>query len=107
MVETIGTLSFSTASTCGHTFLSAELVHRTATCGFVFRMAAAGSAPTLTPVFFPRPTTSPRSLPALAGSMSTADTILKFFRATSWRATPAPIGPRPMIITLVGMVSAP
>ena len=35
--------------------------------------------------------------------MSTADTILKFFRATSWRATPAPIGPRPMIITLVGM----
>ena len=36
--------------------------------------------------------------------MSTADTILKFFRATSWRATPAPIGPRPMIITLVGMV---
>ena len=36
--------------------------------------------------------------------MSTADTILKFFRAASWRATPAPIGPRPMIITLVGMV---
>jgi hypothetical protein len=32
---------------------------------------------------------------------------LKFFRVRSWRATPAPIGPRPMIITVVGMVSAP
>ena len=49
------------------------------------------------------PPPRPRSLPALAGSMSTAATTLKFFRAGSWRATPAPIGPRPMIITVVGM----
>ena len=76
-------LSFSTASSCGQTFFSAELVQRTATSGFVFRTAAAASAPTLTPVFRPRPTTSPRSRPALAGSMSTAQTTLKLFRAAS------------------------
>ncbi len=34
VVDTIGTLSFSTASNCGSTFFSDELVQSTATSGF-------------------------------------------------------------------------
>ena len=34
VVDTIGTLSFSTVSNCGSTFFSDELVHSTATSGF-------------------------------------------------------------------------
>ncbi len=114
VVDTIGTRRFSTAATCGQTFRSAELVQSTATCGFVLRSAASTSPVTFRPAFFLKPATSPRSFPAFAGSTSTAATILKFFRAASWRATAAPIGPSPMIMTLVGiglgslvMMSAP
>ncbi len=96
VVETIGTLSFSTASNSGTTFFSDELVHSTATCGRVALIVRVMSSPTFTFSRRPRPQTSPRSCPALLGSTSTAPTIVKPRRVATWRTTAAPMGPRPI-----------
>ena len=68
-------------SICGMTFFSDELVHSTTTSGFAALIAFFASSETLTFSWRPRPATSPRSRPTLAGSMSTAPTILKPLRA--------------------------
>ena len=95
VVDTIGTLSFRIASICGSTFFSDELVHITTTSGFVALIAFFASSDTLTRSARPTPATSPRSLPTLAGSMSTAPTILNPLRSATCLTTAAPIGPSP------------
>ena len=67
VVETIGSLSLRTLSSCGHSFLRLELVQSTAACGFALRIAAETSAATLTPVFFARPTQLAQVLACLGG----------------------------------------
>ena len=71
VVETIGTLSLSTASNSGSTFFRDELVHNTATSGFVDLIVRVRSAVTFTRRFRPTPQTRPRSWPTFAGSIST------------------------------------
>ena len=56
-------------------------------------------ADTFTPRRFGSPTTSPRSRPTLAGSMSMAPTILKPGRAATCLTMAAPIGPSPKCMT--------
>src|SRR5688572_5657789 len=105
VVETIGTFSLRTSSNCGTTFFSDELVHSTATSGFVALIAFFKSPAIFTPSFRPTPVTSPRSRPIFAGSMSTAPTIFRPLRAATCRTTAAPIGPRPTCNTLIGMLT--
>jgi hypothetical protein len=50
----------------------------------------------------PAPATSPRSFPTLAGSISTAPTILNPLRTATCRTTAAPMGPRPKCTTRIG-----
>ena len=101
VVETIGTFCFRTASNSGTTFLIEELVHSTATSGLTAFSVFVMSAVTGTRSFLPTPQTSPTSRPIFAGSMSTAPTSVKPFRAASCLTTPAPMGPRPMLTTLM------
>src|SRR3990172_3434986 len=103
----MGTLALSTVSNCGMTLLSEELVHSTATCGRALRRASAASAAIFTPSRLPRPRNSPRSLPAFAGSMSTAATILRPLRTATCLATAAPMGPNPMSITRIATSNPP
>jgi hypothetical protein len=80
VVETIATFFLSTASICGITFFSEELVQSTATSGLPLLMAPAASLVTRTRSFLSSPITCPRSRPILAWSISTAPTIWKPFR---------------------------
>ena len=64
----------------GITFASDDDVHSTATSGLDDFSARTASADTFTRSRRPSPTTSPRSRPALPGSMSTAPTIWKPLR---------------------------
>ena len=75
VVETIATFFLRTASICGITLLSDELVHSTATSGLPLLIAPAASLVMRTFSFLSRPITSPRSRPILARSISTAPTI--------------------------------
>ena len=86
-------------SICGSTFLIDELVHSTTTSGFADFSAFAASPDTLTPSRLGRPTTSPRSRPTFAGSMSIAPTILNPGRDATCLTMAAPIGPSPKCIT--------
>src|SRR5262249_40336468 len=88
-------------SICGTTFLIDELVHSTTTSGRAALSAFAASSATFTPSRFGRPTTSPRSRPTFAASMSMAPTILNPGRAATCFTTAAPIGPSPKCITLM------
>src|SRR5215212_1134731 len=88
-------------SICGSTVLIEELVHRMTTSGFAALSALAASAETFAPSLLGRPTTSPRSRPTLAGSMSIAPTILKPGRAATCLTIAAPIGPSPKCMTLM------
>ena len=95
VVDTMGTLSFKIASICGSTFFIDEFVHSTTTSGFAALIAFFASSETLTRRARPTPATWPRSLPTLAGSMSTAPTILNPLRSATCLTMAAPIGPSP------------
>src|SRR5262245_7241261 len=88
-------------SICGTIFLIEELVHSTTTSGRAAFSAFAALSAIFTPSRFGRPTTSPRSRPTFAGSMSMAPTILNPGRAATCFTTAAPIGPSPKCITLM------
>src|SRR5712691_4334762 len=92
-------LDLRIVSICGSTFLIEELVHSTTTSGFADFSTLAASADTLAPRRLGIPTTSPRSRPTLAGSISMAPTILKPGRAATCLTMAAPIGPSPKCIT--------
>src|SRR5207302_8361115 len=95
VVETIGFLALRIVSIWGITFLIDELVQRTTTSALVDLRALAASLDTLTSSRLFNPTTSPRSRPILAGSISTPPTILKPGRTATCLTMAAPIGPRP------------
>src|SRR5262245_60225928 len=80
-------------------------VHSTTTSGFAAFNAFAASPDTLTPSRFERPTTSPRSRPTLAGSISMPPTILNPGRCATCLTMAAPIGPSPKCITLMFGIS--
>ena len=101
MVDTIATFAFRIVSICGTTFFIDELVQRTTTSGFVAFNAFAALSATFTPRRFDSPTTSPRSRPTFAGSMSMAPTILNPGRAAICLTIAAPIGPSPKCSTLM------
>src|SRR5258707_1235512 len=63
-------------SICGSTFLIDELVQRMTISGLVALSAFDASGATLTPRRLGSPTTSPRSRPTLAASMSVAPTMV-------------------------------
>src|SRR5215471_1170827 len=98
VVETIGTLAFRIASSCGITAFIDELVHRTTTCGFMF-LSRDASGSTRTPIRPLSPATSPTSRPAFAGSLSMPPTILKPGRCAICCTIADPIGPRPKCTT--------
>src|SRR4029079_10554540 len=88
-------------SICGSTFLIDELVQRMTTSGLAAFSALPASADTFTPSRLGRPTTSPRSRPTFAGSMSIAPTTLKPGRVATCLTIAAPIGPSPKCNTLM------
>ena len=102
VVETIGSFSFRIASIWPATFeRRARAEHDDVGLGGLDRLRR--SRPTPSPCSGrPTPATSPRSLPILAGSMSTAPTILKPLRDATCRTTATPMGPRPKCRTRIG-----
>src|SRR6516165_10029368 len=99
VVDTIGVFDFRIVSICGITSLREDAVQSMTTSGFADFNARAASPETLTPILFGRPTTSPRSRPILAGSMSMPPTILNPGRYAICLAMAAPIGPSPKCTT--------
>src|SRR5947207_9178016 len=97
----MATFDLRIVAICGSTFFSDELVQRMTTSGFADFRAFTASPDTLTPSRFGSPTTSPRSRPTLAGSISIAPTILKPGRAATCLTIAAPIGPSPKCMTLM------
>src|SRR5262245_17548711 len=95
----MGVLVLRMASICGITLLIDELVHNTTMSGLAAFSAFFESPATMTPSRFLKPTTSPRSRPSLAGSMSIAPTILNPGRWAICLTIAAPIGPSPKCIT--------
>ena len=95
VVVTMAVFDLRMVSICGITFLIDELVHSTTMCGFAAFNAVRASPDTLTLSRFGKPTTSPRSRPTLAGSMSIPPTILNPGRVATCLTMAAPIGPSP------------
>src|SRR5205814_3125677 len=90
----------------GNARLIDVLVLRTTTFGLADFSAFAASPEIFTPRRFGSPTTSPRSRPTFAGSMSMAPTILNPGRDATCFTMAAPIGPSPKCITrMVGITA--
>src|SRR3954466_9853276 len=92
---------FRIVSICGSTALMDELVQRMTTSGLAAFSAFAASPDTFAPIRLDNPTTSPRSRPTFAGSMSMAPTILNPGREATCLTMAAPIGPSPKCMTLM------
>src|SRR5262245_61254770 len=88
-------------STCALTALAEEVVDRIATSARVRRSSRAGLPSTRSRNRRERPSTTPRSLPALSGAMSVAPTTCSPSVSSTRRAMPAPIGPSPHRTTRV------
>jgi hypothetical protein len=89
-VETTCDPAASSASSCPATSRSREPVEWQTTSALPCTSRVTG-----TPTLRPRPITSPRSLPILSGSTSTAPTTLIHGLVSSSRAISAPMGPMP------------
>src|SRR5712691_9968633 len=76
-----------------------EAVQSTATSAFVLRRSRAGSRSTLIRSFLGSPRITPRSWPARLGETSVAPTTCRPSVPRSRRATPCPMGPRPLTTT--------
>src|SRR5216684_9141076 len=83
------------------TFLISELVQCTTMSGLAAFSVFAAFSWTRRPRRLPRPTTSPRSRPTFAASMSIAPTILKPGLRATCLTMAAPIGPRPKCNTRI------
>src|ERR1700687_1555695 len=88
------------------TFLISELVQCTTMSGFAAFSVLAALSWTRRPRRLPRPTTSPRSRPTFAASMSIPPTILKPGLPTICFTMAAPIGPRPKCNTRILGIAA-
>src|SRR5438309_28200 len=88
------------------TFLISELVQSTTMSGLAAFSAFTALSWTRRPRRLPRPTTSPRSRPTFAASISIAPTILKPVLPATCFTMAAPIGPRPKCNTRIVGIAA-
>ena len=95
VVLTIGIRALRTVSICGITFLSDELVHSTTTSGLLALERAGASLVTRTFSFLPEADDVAEILTELRRIDIDPPAILNPLRDAIWRATAAPIGPRP------------